>query len=170
MLARLENTIIEDDNSALIRTHTDCTTLCSQGIHHLVFKEEVGTVCKFCSHVEREIRYILPPLSKPSSRRREKNSWVEVECPFSLDHFQVTGAENHASENHRTSGTVWDLIPGARNTMYEHQREGFEFIWRNIAGGTIIEKLQKPLSIKYMTTFKYIYFRKILFIKMCSGL
>ncbi|XP_074330399.1 SNF2 domain-containing protein CLASSY 3-like [Apium graveolens] len=138
---------LEDvDNGALIRTQTGGATLCSQGIHHLVFKEEVGTVCKFCSHVEREIRYILPPLSKPSSRRRDKSSGVEAECPFSLDHFQVTGAENHASESYRTSGTVWDLIPGTRNTMYEHQREGFEFIWKNIAGGTVIEKLQKPLS------------------------
>lgn len=29
--------------------------------------------------------------------------------------------------------------------MYEHQREGFEFIWNNLAGGIITEKLEKPL-------------------------
>ena len=50
------------DTGALITAQTDCATLCSRGIHHLVFKEEVGTVCKYCSHVEREIRYILPSL------------------------------------------------------------------------------------------------------------
>ena len=27
------------------------------------------------------------------------------------------------------NGTVWDLIPEVIGTMYEHQREAFEFIW-----------------------------------------
>lgn len=42
-------------------------------------------------------------------------------------------------------GTVWDLVPGVKNSMYPHQREGFEFIWKKIAGGTYIDKLEKRL-------------------------
>ncbi|MCD7470725.1 hypothetical protein HAX54_010821 [Datura stramonium] len=44
-------------------------------------------------------------------------------------------------------GTVWDLVPlSAKATMYPHQREGFEFIWRNIAGDITLENLRVPLS------------------------
>lgn len=41
-------------------------------------------------------------------------------------------------------GTVWDLIPGVKKTLYPHQRDGFEFIWRNIAGGIRMDELGKP--------------------------
>ena len=44
---------------------------------------------------------------------------------------------NHAE------GTVWDIIPGIKDSMYPHQREGFEFIWKNIAGGIELEELKK---------------------------
>uniref|UniRef100_A0A3Q7EFG9 Uncharacterized protein n=1 Tax=Solanum lycopersicum TaxID=4081 RepID=A0A3Q7EFG9_SOLLC len=44
-------------------------------------------------------------------------------------------------------GTVWDLVPmNAKATMYPHQREGFEFMWKNIAGDIILENLREPLS------------------------
>lgn len=41
-------------------------------------------------------------------------------------------------------GTVWDMIPGVKDSMYPHQREGFEFIWKNIAGGIILDKMKVP--------------------------
>lgn len=37
--------------------------------------------------------------------------------------------------------TVWDLIPGVYQTMYQHQQEAFEFMWRNLAGGIDLNKL-----------------------------
>ncbi|KAG6406220.1 hypothetical protein SASPL_133819 [Salvia splendens] len=43
-------------------------------------------------------------------------------------------------------GTVWDLVPGVKEDMYSHQREGFEFMWRNIAGDTKLEKLKQTLA------------------------
>uniref|UniRef100_A0A803L5U0 Uncharacterized protein n=1 Tax=Chenopodium quinoa TaxID=63459 RepID=A0A803L5U0_CHEQI len=46
--------------------------------------------------------------------------------------------------NDHFSGTVWDLIPGVARTLYPHQRDGFEFIWKNIAGGIRIDELAKP--------------------------
>ncbi|KAI3882455.1 hypothetical protein MKX03_025233 [Papaver bracteatum] len=41
---------------------------------------------------------------------------------------------NHGSDLHST-GTVWDKFPWIREKMYPHQIEGFEFLWRNLAGG-----------------------------------
>lgn len=40
-------------------------------------------------------------------------------------------------------GTVWNLIPGIINTMYNHQREAFEFMWTNLAGGINLNELTK---------------------------
>ena len=40
-------------------------------------------------------------------------------------------------------GTVWDLIPGIKKTMYKHQCEGFEFIWNNVAGSIYLDELKK---------------------------
>lgn len=40
--------------------HNKMQTDCSRGIHHLVLNEQIGRVCKYCSHVSEEIRHILP--------------------------------------------------------------------------------------------------------------
>ncbi|KAM7272806.1 hypothetical protein ACFE04_027470 [Oxalis oulophora] len=42
-------------------------------------------------------------------------------------------------------GTAWDLIPaGTMQSMYHHQREGFKFLWNNVAGAFHLEKLKNP--------------------------
>ncbi|XP_069150933.1 SNF2 domain-containing protein CLASSY 3-like [Solanum lycopersicum] len=44
-------------------------------------------------------------------------------------------------------GTVWDLVPqSAKSTMHPHQRGGFEFMWKNVAGDINLERLRQPLS------------------------
>lgn len=55
-------------------------------------------------------------------------------------------AGNHSTSIHGGT-TVWDVLPrGTKGTMYPHQREGFEFLWRNIAGDIHIENLNKLQS------------------------
>lgn len=60
-------------------------------------------------------------------------------------------ADGHQEGHHNSKGggyekgTVWDLVPGVKESMYPHQRDGFEFIWTKIAGGTYIDKLEKRL-------------------------
>lgn len=39
-------------------------------------------------------------------------------------------------------GTVWELIPGIKDKMYEHQQEAFEFMWKNLAGGIDLGELK----------------------------
>ena len=41
---------------------------------------------------------------------------------------------------------MWNLIPTLKENMYTHQQEGFEFLWRNLGGGLIPEKIKPPTS------------------------
>lgn len=58
-------------------------------------------------------------------------------CSFFDDlGYQDSDCESHSDEDFcARAETVWDIIPGVKNSMYPHQREGFEFIWKHIAGG-----------------------------------
>lgn len=40
-------------------------------------------------------------------------------------------------------GTIWDMIPKIRLTLFPHQREGLEFMWKNLAGSIHLEDLKK---------------------------
>ncbi|GMQ04571.1 hypothetical protein CsSME_00049938 [Camellia sinensis var. sinensis] len=67
---------------------------------------------------------------------------------FSLDELQFqdsafayqSGSKQYIREE---EGTVWDIIPGVKRSMYPHQREGFEFIWKNIAGDIYLKELKE---------------------------
>jgi DNA repair and recombination RAD54-like protein len=39
----------------------DTVTLCHQGNHELYLDEEIGLLCKYCSFVDLEIKYYVPP-------------------------------------------------------------------------------------------------------------
>ncbi|XP_050377331.1 SNF2 domain-containing protein CLASSY 3-like [Argentina anserina] len=115
--------------------------LCSRGEHHLILDEEIGLICKYCLHVHREIKYMVPdfapnPYGRSGKRSYEEDNWSipdEVQC-----HESGSGLTSNA----HVDGTVWDLIPGVKSSVYPHQREGFEFIWSQIAGGIHLEQLQ----------------------------
>ena len=53
-----------------------------QGIHHLVLDEQIGIICKYCSHVSQEIRHILPTFSKPSPQTRRRGYFGQSGCPI----------------------------------------------------------------------------------------
>ncbi|CAL9125501.1 unnamed protein product [Musa acuminata var. zebrina] len=82
---------------------------------------------------------------------KETNTWEKSEWKcFSSEsgqlHFNdlcetLTKLNGQASHSH-LCGTVWDLIPGVYTTMYEHQQEAFEFMWRNLAGGIHLDELK----------------------------
>ncbi|XP_073145153.1 SNF2 domain-containing protein CLASSY 3-like isoform X2 [Henckelia pumila] len=57
--------------------------------------------------------------------------------------YPACGIPDHAV---RTKGTIWELMAGIENELYPHQREGLEFIWKNVAGDIQLEKLKCPLS------------------------
>ncbi|MCD7468299.1 hypothetical protein HAX54_006351 [Datura stramonium] len=120
---------------------------CQMGNHHLVLDEQIGLICRVCSHVHLESKYILPPFAKRTRERHEIKYFEESSSLLDVDGFRFYDSSVVHDSAVYVEGTVWDLVPmNAKATMYPHQREGFEFMWKNIAGDIILEKLREPLS------------------------
>ncbi|CAN1748490.1 SNF2 domain-containing protein CLASSY 3 [Linum perenne] len=122
-------------------------TLCRQNRHHLILDEEIGVLCKFCSFVQLEIKYYMPPFAENHYRavNRGSSNNEDNEIPDGLtDYESCTKMGN--DQNVIEKGTVWDIIPKIREGLQVHQRDGFEFLWRNIGGDIHIDKLKEPAS------------------------
>ncbi|KAK4410884.1 SNF2 domain-containing protein CLASSY 3 [Sesamum angolense] len=107
---------------------------CGLGEHQPILDEQIGLVCKYC--------YAYTP---PSWRRDRKDFDDLPSSIISQIQFQDSACGSPNSVNRAKGATVWDLIAGVEKEMYPHQREGFEFMWKNIAGDIRIEKLKQPL-------------------------
>ncbi|KAL7157947.1 hypothetical protein ABFS83_02G109900 [Erythranthe nasuta] len=153
--SKMENDDVEDID-------TSPAACCRRGEHQPILDEQIGIVCKYCAALILHIKYVLPPFYTPPPRKRDRKD-IDIDSTNSDTnqiHFQdsayhgaapLDSTSSPAAKGGSSSGTtttVWDLIPGVENEMYPHQREGFEFIWRNIAGGIALDKLQQqpPLT------------------------
>ncbi|KNA16596.1 hypothetical protein SOVF_087800 [Spinacia oleracea] len=140
----------EEEDTILCDNAVSQAKLCRQGKHFLVENEEIGLICKFCKIVAVEIRDVTPAFNDNPFGKSVSSS----NGRFPHDHksntsegFQFLDSDNDtrsAHEEEDTRGTVWDLIPGTKRTLYEHQQKGFEFIWTNVAGSIKIDDLGKP--------------------------
>ncbi|XP_038707806.1 SNF2 domain-containing protein CLASSY 3 [Tripterygium wilfordii] len=128
---------VEDEN-ANRSGEANSDSLCSQGMHKFVLDEEIGIYCTFCHYVKDEIRHIFPPVEKLPTEVSSK----KISSNGGNISFDVLQGDFGDPCNDITDGTVWSIIPGTRQTMYPHQQEGFEFVWRNLAGTTDLEKLK----------------------------
>lgn len=80
---------------------------------------------------------------RPDARelgKYDNSSFFDFQKEFGCDSHSDRGSYDH------TDGTVWDLIPGTKSSMFPHQRDGFEFIWNNIAGSIDLKKLKNTSS------------------------
>ncbi|XP_057487512.1 SNF2 domain-containing protein CLASSY 4-like [Actinidia eriantha] len=138
--------MVDNEKSEALDTETDPASCCRQGKHWLVLDEQIGLRCTFCSFVALEIKHLLPSFSKHPWGRPYWKDLVSID-PSNLDELQFQdSASVHQSGSkcyNHAEGTVWDIIPGIKDSMYPHQREGFEFIWKNIAGSIELEELKK---------------------------
>ncbi|KAI4364791.1 hypothetical protein MLD38_020837 [Melastoma candidum] len=119
---------------------------CMWGSHDAILDEEIGFKCRNCSIIIQEIRDVVAPFRKDPVERYVKRDFRSLDDDF----FRMLPTESITNDLNSSfpsalDGTVWDLIPGTKYTLYPHQREGFEFIWKNIAG-TI--DLSKARSLK----------------------
>ncbi|KAI3445163.1 hypothetical protein Pfo_001828 [Paulownia fortunei] len=138
--------VVENDDFFSTEIDQSPAACCGRGEHQLFLDEQIGIVCKYCSAVILDIKYVLPPFyTPPLGRRDRKDSDESPSSVISQIQFQDSACGTPDSTS-RAKGTVWDLIAGVEKEMYPHQREGFEFMWKNIAGDIIIEKLKQPLS------------------------
>ncbi|KAK4789196.1 hypothetical protein SAY86_020515 [Trapa natans] len=111
------------------------------GKHDLFLDEQIGMRCRNCGHIEFEIDDYCPPFEKLQTTYR---SYHRYQGSATLDAFNIQPSKSFQVDrsSHVLNGTVWDLIPDVRNQLYPHQREGFEFLWRNIGGSISLDDLR----------------------------
>lgn len=122
--------------------------LCREGKHYLILDEEIGVICKFCSHVREEIKYVIPPFHENPFGVSDRSGYFmyDYQGAKNLPYFEDPNVDSQHSRKDTEfdpTGTVWEIIPDIRKTLYPHQREAFEFIWRNVDGGTKVEELMR---------------------------
>ncbi|XP_013448426.2 SNF2 domain-containing protein CLASSY 3 [Medicago truncatula] len=120
------------------------STLCE---HDTCFDDQIGVYCRWCGVVVTEIKYVSQLVmdrfpSEGSGKRASFDDSVNV-SHFDGSQFNVSDGEPETNFSHN-EGTVWDLIPDdVKETLYPHQLEGFEFIWKNLTGHIDLHKLSK---------------------------
>ncbi|XVF24407.1 hypothetical protein REPUB_Repub13aG0125200 [Reevesia pubescens] len=133
--------LVGNEDADISEVKHDRATLCRQGNHELILEEEIGMICKFCSFVQLEIRYIAPPfMTQPYGNSERQHSGIDSSV---FDGLQFQDPNNYMPDCDPCAdikGTVWEIIPNLKSRLYPHQREGFEFIWNNIAGGIYRDK------------------------------
>ncbi|XP_004229066.1 SNF2 domain-containing protein CLASSY 4-like [Solanum lycopersicum] len=134
-------------NSSVLPMQGPKVSDCQMGNHQLVLDEQIGLICKVCSHVHLEIKYIFPSFADRTRGRYGRKYFGDSSLLLDAGGFRYYDSSAVDDSAIYVEGTVWDLVPmNAKATMYPHQREGFEFMWKNIAGDIILENLREPLS------------------------
>nr|VDC94284.1 unnamed protein product [Brassica oleracea] len=126
---------------------------CSNGKHDFVLDEEIGLKCRYCSYVSIEMKDVSPAMYRANVKYRDTVNYKKT-CrnkgdPLldSLD-LEASGHNSNLASLKKIQGTVWEYIPGIKNTLYPHQQEGFEFMWKNLAGTTKLHELKSSSVVK----------------------
>ncbi|XP_050290380.1 SNF2 domain-containing protein CLASSY 3-like [Quercus robur] len=147
---RLTEIDSDDPDKVEDNEKVDRATLCPfRGDHDLILDEQIGRICRYCNYVAQEIKDITLPSSNfclrklgwRDSREMNRSHSDELKSQDSGSAFN-SGCDPEVP----AEGTVWDIIPNLKTYMYPHQCEGFEFIWKNIAGGIHLEKFKNQTT------------------------
>jgi DNA repair and recombination protein RAD54 and RAD54-like protein len=68
----------------------------------------------------------------------------ETDTLFEKNDLLVSNGDERACA--RKAGSVWDLIPGVKEDMFQHQQDAFEFVWRKLAGSTEIQDVRRTAN------------------------
>ncbi|XP_068634743.1 SNF2 domain-containing protein CLASSY 3-like [Aristolochia californica] len=125
----------------------DQSILCQSGKHEYILNEKVGITCRHCAFLKVNIRHVFPRMAMNHWRKSGKWKHDDIKDPMEWDDPQIPDT-NDDSPGLETlpPGTVWDIVPEARKTMHRHQREGFEFMWKNLAGSILYRELESSCS------------------------
>ncbi|KAL5713218.1 SNF2 domain-containing protein CLASSY [Ranunculus cassubicifolius] len=106
--------------------------------HEYVLDEEIGTICRCCRSVGTEIRHILPSFLNSTGRMRVTeydHARVEGGHGGSFDwEFMDKPSSKRDSTVLDENESVWSLIPNLRDKLHTHQKNAYEFLWKNISG------------------------------------
>ncbi|XP_027335244.1 SNF2 domain-containing protein CLASSY 4-like [Abrus precatorius] len=133
MLLRLEEINSQVGSIGTNEARENQVSLCK---HDFYLDEQIGILCRLCLWVATEIKYVTPPFvdefhSEGSGKR--VSSGGGNTSHIDGVRFNDSGGDSEAVWSHN-EGTVWDLIPDIKESLYPHQQEGFEFIWTRLAG------------------------------------
>ncbi|KAL2251252.1 UNVERIFIED_CONTAM: SNF2 domain-containing protein CLASSY 3 [Sesamum indicum] len=120
-------------------------TQCCKGKHQLIKDDEIGVICKYCFHIELEAKHVMPPWAEKMYQGANRR-FAGADQSSVLDGLDMEPGEDFAGSCNPRKGTIWDIKPGIRETMYEHQREGLEFLWKNLAGTTDLAQVKTAES------------------------
>ncbi|PIN02477.1 DNA repair protein, SNF2 family [Handroanthus impetiginosus] len=114
---------------------------CRRGEHDPFIDEQIGILCNYCYEVLLDIKYVLPDFYVPEKHPRHD---FQESTDSNRDEifFEDSASSCNLESSINSTGTVLDLIPNADKELYPHQLEGFEFLWKNIAGDTNLKNLE----------------------------
>ncbi|KAI3444836.1 hypothetical protein Pfo_001501 [Paulownia fortunei] len=116
---------------------------CTRGKHELVLHDDQGLICIYCHHVELGPRDVLPQWVEKTYQESERKRYFETEQLLEFDGLHLQSSINNFADFSITAnGTVWSIKPGIQESMYKHQQEGFEFLWKNLAGSINLDELK----------------------------
>ncbi|KAJ4897683.1 SNF2 domain-containing protein CLASSY 4 [Raphanus sativus] len=128
---------------------------CSNGKHDFVLDEEIGMKCRYCSYVSVEMKDVSPAMDKYRAyvnnndkyRDYDKKTCRNKKGDPLLDSLDLEASDHNSNvaSLKNIKGTVWEYIPGIKDTLYPHQQEGFEFMWKNLAGTTKLDELKSSV-------------------------
>ncbi|KAL7100512.1 hypothetical protein ACP275_08G001700 [Erythranthe tilingii] len=142
------NSSISDDECSISMDESRAAR-CGRGDHDAFLDEQIGIICNYCSSLLLEIKHVLPPFYVESPEKRARKQYSEEESNNKKMHFANLESLSNCTIHHSdkkgsggSSSTVMDLIPDAdKKQLYQHQLQGLEFLWRNIAGDIHINNL-----------------------------
>ncbi|GKU95016.1 hypothetical protein SLEP1_g8434 [Rubroshorea leprosula] len=117
-------------------------SLCSKGEHDLILDLELGLRCIVCGFVKLEIKYVCSPIEKDYHGSERENLYFEKDGSLFNQLKLQLGGGNLWDSCDLMEGKVWELIPEIWMNLYPHQREGFRFLWKNLAGSFDLAKLR----------------------------
>ncbi|KAJ0248954.1 SNF2 domain-containing protein CLASSY 4 [Hirschfeldia incana] len=133
-------------------THSKNGDVCSNGKHDFVLDEEIGMKCRYCSYVSVEMKDVSPAMDKYRTYVNNNDKYRDNVCRNKKGGHLFDSLDLEASEHNNNMeplknirGTVWEYIPGIKDTLYPHQQEGFEFMWKNLAGTTKLDELKSSV-------------------------
>ncbi|KAK1425091.1 hypothetical protein QVD17_20435 [Tagetes erecta] len=117
---------------------------CERGVHDdIVFEEQTGLRCCLCGAVLLESRYVIPKLANYTPDKSKRSYRFDEQFSSHENPYFVDSDADPYDIFKQTKGTVWELIPThIQVRMYPHQQQGFEFLWKNLAGTVELSRLQ----------------------------
>ncbi|XBI98743.1 hypothetical protein VPH35_018947 [Triticum aestivum] len=114
--------------------------------HDCMLDEGLGLVCRLCNVVCVEIKHIFPQMANGNGYNKERPGCRNLDHDdLVLDPSLLAILGPEFSEL-RGSGNLWGLIPDLEPKLLPHQRNAFEFIWKNLAGSLQLEEMYNPTA------------------------